>query len=579
LQIPDDTVREKYFERFIIVVLLGFGIYISLLYFGHQVVPNSDFTAFVGVAKKLLDFKAPSSFKRVPMLGLLQVALSKFVGGQHPELTAGWLLNAILCPLNLILLYLIAKKVLGKPALWFALVAIINPWTMKWMLHPLAETTLLFFILLTFYFMFRRSQWCYLFACITTMVRYEGVVLIMAAFLWDMIDSKTKRERIMAFLYSAMASVPMAIWMLATKLTWKPGKSHYIGHYTGSRNSLDIFPTHLWRVSVSSLFHTTTQGSFQTIASISKIVLVVGLILALAYCLYKRRWDIAALFFFLGFYFFIHALRPNAHQRYCVPVAWLILILCFYGLQSLWRLLNGSDRIPRPIIIIMQVVVLIVAGTWMITLMPMLPKLAPYSRTSASLPYVAMGIVLLLLLVRAILYKTRGLLYYLAFSALACLMIVSNQYMLVHQVGNGDRDKEFKLLADWYVENAAPGEKMATTMPHIVNLYAPEYKDYFVKTSRIRGAAMQDFIKTCRKRNITYITWDSRIGLATTNSYYKTWHMKRLAPLIEPAAARAFGLQFLTQIKVNRVRFINIFRLHKPDLPDRPAVTKPENKT
>lgn len=69
LQVPDDRLREKYFERFVIVLLLGFGIYISVLYFGHQVVPNSDFPAFLGVAENLLDFKVPSSFKRVPMLG------------------------------------------------------------------------------------------------------------------------------------------------------------------------------------------------------------------------------------------------------------------------------------------------------------------------------------------------------------------------------------------------------------------------------------------------------------------------------------------------------------------------------
>ena len=119
---------------------------------------------------------------------------------------------------------------------------------------------------------------------------------------------------------------------------------------------------------------------------------------------------------------------------------------------------------------------------------------------------------------------------------------------------------------------------MATTLPHVVSLYAPEYKKHFIKTSRIRGAKMQDFLNTCRKKNITYITWDSRIGLTPKNSYYKTWHMKRLAPLIDPAAGRAFGLEFLTQIKVNRARFINIFRLPKPNLPARPAATKPKNK-
>ena len=578
MQIPDDTVRDKYFERFVIILLLGFGIYISVLYFGHQVVPNSDFTAFVGVAKQLLDFKVPSSFKRVPMLGLLQVGLSKLVGGQHPELTAGWLLNAILYPINLILLYLLSRRVLGKPAIWFALIAIINPWTIKLMVQPIAETTLIFFILLTFYFMFRRSRWCYLFACITTMVRYEGVVLIMAAFLWDMIDSKNKRQRIRAFIYSAMASVPVAIWMLGTRLTWKSSKSHYIHHYTSSKNSLSYFPSNLWQVSVSSLFRTTTEASFQTMASISKTVLVAALIFALAYGLYKRRWNVVALFLFLVCYFFIHSLRANAHHRYCVPVAWLILLLCFYGLQSIWRLLNGSDRIPRPMIIIMQVIVIIVTGTWMITLMPMLPKLAPYSRISTSLPYVAMGILVLLLLVRAMFYKTRGLLYYLAFSTLACLMIVSNQYMFVRQVGNGNGDKEFKLLADWYVENAAPGEKMVTSLPHVVNLFAPDYRDNFIKTSRIGGKDTQGFIAACVKKNVTYIAWDSRIGFMPNNSYYRRWRMGRIAPLIEPAGGRSLGLEFLQQIRISKRRFINIFRLRKPNLPARPAATKPKNK-
>jgi len=578
LQIPDDTVRDKYFEKFVIILLLGFGIYISVLYFGHQVVPNSDFTAFVGVAKQLLDFKVPSSFKRVPMLGLLQVGLSKLVGGQHPELTAGWLLNAILYPINLILLYLLSRKVLGKPAIWFALIAIINPWTIKLMVQPIAETTLTFFILLTFYFMLRRSRWCYLFACITTMVRYEGVVLIMAAFLWDMIDSKTKRERIMAFVYSAMASVPVAIWMLGTRLTWKSSQSHYIHHYTGSKNSLSYFPSNLWQVSVGSLFRTTTEASLQTMASISKTVLVASLIIALVYCLYKRRWDVAALFFFLGFYFFIHALRANAHYRYCVPASWLILLLCFYGIQSMWRLINGSNRIPRPMVIIMQVVVLIVAGIWMIILMPMLPKLAPYSKTSVSLPYVAMGLIGLHCMAQAVVYRTRGLLYAMTFSVLACLMIVSSHFMLVRQVGNGNGDKEFKLLADWYVENAAPGEKMVTSLPHVVTLFAPDYTNNFIKTSRVGGKDTQGFIAACVERNITYIAWDSRIGFMPNNSYYRRWRIGRIAPLIEPAGGRSLGLEFLQQIGVSNRRFINIFRLRKPNLPARPTATKTENK-
>ena len=99
--------RDKYYQLIALILLVGFGIYVSVLYFGHQVVPNSDFPAFVNTAHELLSFQEPSSFKRVPGLGLLQVGLSHLVGGQHPELTAGWLLNALLYPLTALLLYLL----------------------------------------------------------------------------------------------------------------------------------------------------------------------------------------------------------------------------------------------------------------------------------------------------------------------------------------------------------------------------------------------------------------------------------------------------------------------------------------
>ena len=146
--LSDLSVKEKYFEIFIIMVLFAFGVYHSVLYFGHQVVPNSDFTAFVRTGHELLSFQLPSSYKRAPILGLLQASLSYLVTGQHPDLTAGWLLNAILHPFNIVLLWLVGKRIVGRAALWIAIIAIINPWVIQLLAEPIAETTLLFFILL-----------------------------------------------------------------------------------------------------------------------------------------------------------------------------------------------------------------------------------------------------------------------------------------------------------------------------------------------------------------------------------------------------------------------------------------------
>ncbi len=80
------SVNEKYFEIFLITVLLAFGIYHSILYFAHQVVPCSDFPGFVRVGRQLLSFQLPSSYKRAPVVGLLQATLSPMVGGRYPDL-------------------------------------------------------------------------------------------------------------------------------------------------------------------------------------------------------------------------------------------------------------------------------------------------------------------------------------------------------------------------------------------------------------------------------------------------------------------------------------------------------------
>jgi len=80
----NDRAKDKYFEIILIVILLVFGIYQSILCFEHQVVPNSDFPGFVRAGRSLLSFELPSSFKHAQVLGLLQVSLSQIGGRAVP---------------------------------------------------------------------------------------------------------------------------------------------------------------------------------------------------------------------------------------------------------------------------------------------------------------------------------------------------------------------------------------------------------------------------------------------------------------------------------------------------------------
>lgn len=569
---------QKRLEIIVLALLFAFGIYQAIVFFGHQAVPSSDFPAFISTGKAILSFRLPG-FKRLPMLGILQVLLSRVVGGQHPELTAGWLLNSIFHGLNIVLLYLVGKKLLGRSAVFFALLASLNPWAMQLVADPLVETTLIFFTLATFYFLMNGSRWCYLFAMLASMTRYEGSALIFAAFVIDVIIRKTKKQRLAALAFAATASIPFLLWLLATKLNWKPITHHYVGHFTKDEHVGLEYLEWLWKTTfkpllqlpvwVKAVFVTqpTSQAQADPIIaaannlfSISKFIASFGLIIGIGYGLIKRQKHLLALLIFLACYVGVHSMRMLTMHRYCVPVAWITLLLCCYGVQVIWRQLN-SIRIPRPIVISLNLIITIAAAVWLIRLFPVLPATVSKGKHSALLPYMAVGIVAIIFVARAVIGKGRHLLPCLTISVLACLMLVSNHFTLVQIVGNGDKDREFKWLADWYVANAKKGELMVTTMPHIVELYAPKHRNAFRYTGSFRQETIQEFTEVCYEENITYIAWDSRIGLSPQDAYYKTWYMQKIAPLIRPRDLGPY--KFIIQIK-RGTRYINIFRLMPP---------------
>jgi hypothetical protein len=596
LSIPSDEAKERYFVFFVAAVLLVFGAYQSIRFYGHQVVPNSDFPAFIRTGKTLLAFELPASFKRAPVLGLLQAALSCTVGGQHPDLTAGWLLNSILHPFSLLLLYLIARKILAGGGWLYAIIVAVNPWTVALLVQPIAETTMIFFMLLTVYLILRRSNWCYLFASIATMTRYECAALILGAFVFDMITRTTKKERLLAFSYSALASVPLGLWLLATKLTWQPGVSrHYFGHFTNNRGHVGMeYFQYLWETAFMPLLQlpayikatfvqrpTTSAEAISItkaanmLSAFSKFAAATGCLAGIAYSLVKRQWKLLPVIIFFACYVGIHSMRVLTRHRYCLPAVWVVLLLCCYGWQTIWKMVDWKNWIPRTAVIVLQLIVIVTAGIWLVMLVPHLSAAAPVSPTSRYLPYIAAGVIMLIFAVRTFIYKAEYVWRDAALSMLACLMAASGQFVLVRQVGTGKTDVEFKMLADWYVQNAQPGEKLAATLTNVMRFYAPKQSGHFVPMETIGADDATNFVLACYKKGIMYVAWDSRIGLTPDNSYYKKWGITRIAKLSEP---RNYGpYEFITQLKYSDRRYINLFRLPKPD-PD-PIQSEPDTQS
>jgi hypothetical protein len=569
-----DTKREKYFAIFVMLILLVFAIYKSIALFGAYPVPNPDFPGFVRIGQRLLRFNIPYDYKRLPMVGILQVLLSHLIGGDQPILTAGWVLNGIFSALSVVLFWRVGKRIIGDSAIWLGVLAMLNPWILRSQVNPIAETSMIFFTLMTFFFMFKDSSWMYLFACFASMVRYECAALIPIAFLMDMIKRQGLRQRLWAFLWAGIASVPMGLWMFGTKLAWqKPGaKRAYIGHFTGSSHLGMAYVETLWDATfkvvlqlpaaakamftgtISPSEAASIMTSANTLFTTAKVITAIAIIVAVVWGIYRRQWNFLAMLLFFGIYVGIHAARKKTHQRYCVPVIWTAILLCGYGLQCAWRTINIKNWVPKLAIIFLQAALFVGATVWLIMLIPYMQRLAPFCAKGAYLPYVAGGALILVVILRLCLFKLKFLGRDLALTAIVCLMIVSSHFTTARVIDNGSYYIEFKHMLDWYKANAKPGERLATRWTDVLKLMTKKNAANIVPLSGFRSDTFAGFIEKFYEKNITYVACNSRgspktkVGMGPIRE--KLVHPRSVGPL-----------KFVKRIEVSKKMWINIFRL------------------
>jgi len=571
-----DGKREKYFAIFAITILLAFGVYKSIALYGAYPVPNPDFPGFVQVGRRLLKFRLPSDFKRLPLVGIMQVLLSHLMGGDQPVLTAGWVINGVFSALSVVLLWRVGKRIIGDSAIWVAVLAMLNPWVLRSQINPIAETSMIFFTLTTFFFMFKDSSLAYLFACCASMVRYECAVLIPIAFVMDMIKRKGTSQRLRALLWAGLASVPMGFWMLGTKMAWqRPGaRRAYIGDFTGKSHLGMEYVEILWDTTfkvalqlpaaAKAMFVRTTSAeaasiaaSSNTLFTIAKIITVVAVISAVVWGVYRRQWNFVALLLFFGTYVGIHAMRKATHQRYCVPVIWLAILLCAYGLQTVWRSINIKNWMPKLVVILLQAVFFVAVAAWLIMLIPFIQRLAPVCEKGKYLPYAAGVALILTVIVRVCLFKLKFLARDIALTVLVCLLVAGAHFTTARVIDNGIYYIEFKHMLDWYQSRAKPGEKLATRWTHVLKLMTKKDAGNFIALTTLASDTFDGFIQNCYDKNISYVACNSRGSSKTKRGLGAVREQ-----LVNPRSVGPF--EFVQRIEVSKSCWINIFRLHRP---------------
>lgn len=558
--------NERYLAIGIACILLVLGIYHSVSFYGYEQVPNPDFAHFVEVGHKLWSFELPTDYKRAPLLGLLQVPIGWLFGGQYPDLTGGWLLNSFLYPLNIILLWLVCRKLIGRAGLWVALVAMINPQVVRLLTEPIAETTLMFFCLLSFYLMFKRSRWSYLSAALTTMVRYEGAALILAAFVLDMVECENAKKRFRFLIYAVLASLPLALWMIGMMSHWNQlGEFHYLNNLQldflkGIPQRLQqllnvtFYPMIGYRSGFPRIIYTLT-------VKFIKILAVVTFLVNLIHAVWKRKWNMIALFIFFLPYMFVHMIYSFSVVRFYIIIHWMLLIFCFNGLYLLWTWFRRTVQIPDVVLGIMQFVLGLIALIWFIFLITNLSELKTYNST---LYYFLQSVIIALTLLLLWEFYFEKLHFWRSrmLTAIILLLIVtSNQYRLGPVLGYGNKSIEFKYVTEWFLQNGESGSRMIATLADVMETFAKGQNSRLAHITEIQADTPEAFVKICREKNVRYIAWDSRTGLKPKDFYYKKWRLKNIAMLDQARDIGPYKFVKAFQNPQEKNRYIYLFYL------------------
>jgi hypothetical protein len=299
----------------------------------------------------------------------------------------------------------------------------------------------------------------------------------------------------------------------------------------------------------------TTKIAYNLNKGLSFLIFIYGV----GYGLFKHNWNILALTVFLSGYLLIHAWHGFMYFRFGVPVFWIVLLICVYGLINGWAWINRGNTIPEKAIYVLHVTAIVLITVWLFLLFLNVPETAYISRRSISVPYVFGVVAALLFFAQTLLCRPRHWLKNLTITLLVILIGFSNQFWLAKTVKDGKQDLEFKLLAEWYKENAKPGETMLSTMPSLIQIFAPANKDAFIPLGSISAENRDAFIEECYSKSIDYVVWDSRLGDRPDSRYGILLKIKRIEALEKPRNNGPFV--FIEQIRVSKNQFINIFRL------------------
>ena len=518
------------------VVLALLGLVIGLACRGHFVMPYADFFDYIESGHALLAGTLPASLKRPPVFGVLVVGLSRFVPLEAAERVVAEWLNALLLPVNGLLVYLVGRRWFGPAARWVAAWFLLLPIGMFCTAHLIAEPLLTAFMLLTLWAAQRGTNGAYVLAALATMTRYDAAGLILGVALADRLRGRRMRA---VCGRAAFATTPLGVWMLLTAFTWSTSsQDHYLTRaaeqWQGFRplESLAL----LWNAVFDPELGRIRAWSFLPDQLLPRLAALLGggtLILGAARGVRQRDAATVVAVIALAGYALVHALIPFRIPRYGYPAAPLALLLMASGLSvaGRWFRLRDPHGHARRALLFVGGVLVVVA---------LLDESRAAAVASAGPTRLANRLQLLPLLMVVLLWaapllrrgRRLGQIVLVLGVALLTKWQISNAAGLV---GRGDSLRNEVAAALWIRTHAAPHERALAPTPGLLRLYVGrEPPDRFVSFGDIVARTWPDILAECRTRGIRYIIWHEDVTAEYGDYYAARSGLERFALLAHP---------------------------------------------
>ncbi len=303
-----------------ILALMAVVVFVYLPFFNAFAVPYPDFFQYRENALWYLQGRLPEYFKRLPLFPVLLGLVSLGMPGPEPELLAAELLNLLLAPVCLWLLYRIACRFVSQASAMIVVAVFALNRTMVYAAaQPNVEMVLLAAVLATIDLAQQNSAWAYAAAFLASLTRFDAALIIPFVALKDCLSCSGTR-RIKSLLWAALASVGVAVWLVLS-LRHSPLTSSYAEELSTRTGNPADFVKGLLAITAEALPGYATWPS--PVIWVTALI-ELALIAAGSWVLLQRQRLSAILFFGFGCtYTLIHTLFPSYLDRYVFPVLWI----------------------------------------------------------------------------------------------------------------------------------------------------------------------------------------------------------------------------------------------------------------